>query len=336
MKMTDPLAYPYIMSENSITIFDMVLGEPFTVDNSSPIFSQLTEAISRTDWMTVSILLKNKRTLLEFEVDKLIIRDGVATYDGEQLSEGLSKRLINIHERNMDLTPMVNFLNNLFLNPSRRAIKEFYDFMDNNNLPITSDGYFLAYKKVRNDYTDIHTGTFDNSVGEYIWMHRNRVCDDKDKTCSDGLHFCSVDYLPHFGSYTSSNDRIVVVKIDPADVVSFPTDYKNSKGRTSAYTVVGELDAEKYLPEYYSDDYDIDPYAEEDGYPEYDLDELVQDIDENSVEEGDNPEEHQFDVYEINNPEDLTKVIDELYGSLNEKDGEPKEKKTDRFDDWEP
>jgi hypothetical protein len=121
-------------------------------------------------------------------------------------------------------------------NPSHRSVNELYGFLENNNLPITSDGHFLAYKRVRDDYRDVHSGTMDNSVGQVVTMSRNEVDDNANNTCSSGLHFCSQEYLASFGG-----DRTVIVKINPADVVSIPTDYNNSKGRACRYLVVGEV-----------------------------------------------------------------------------------------------
>jgi len=45
--------------------------------------------------------------------------------------------------------------------------------------------------------------------------------------------------LNHFGG-----ERIVIVKINPADVVSIPSDYNDAKGRTCRYEVIGELGVE--------------------------------------------------------------------------------------------
>ena len=56
----------------------------------------------------------------------------------------------------------------------------------------------LAYKKIRNNWTDIHSGTFDNSIGAVCGMPRNMVDEDSSRTCSAGLHVCSYDYLAHF------------------------------------------------------------------------------------------------------------------------------------------
>jgi hypothetical protein len=123
-------------------------------------------------------------------------------------------------------------------NPSKRAVEELYGFLEKGNLPLTPDGYFLAYKKVRADFRDCHTGTMDNSVGQTVEMERNAVDDDQNRTCSTGLHFCSKEYLSHFGGHDS---RTVILKINPRDVVSIPTDYNNAKGRACRYEVIGEL-----------------------------------------------------------------------------------------------
>jgi hypothetical protein len=112
--------------------------------------------------------------------------------------------------------------------------------LEKNSLPITPDGHFLAYKKVRYDYKDCHSGTMDNSVGQVVEMERNSVDDDKDRTCSTGLHFCSRDYLNHFGG-----ERLVIVKVNPRDVVSIPSDYNGAKGRACRYEVVDEIDKDR-------------------------------------------------------------------------------------------
>ena len=129
----------------------------------------------------------------------------------------------------------------MYDNPSKTAVDELYLFLEACELPITEDGHFIAYKIVKNDYKDIYSGTLDNSIGKTVSMPRNAVDDDRNRTCSAGLHFCSKDYLSHYGSGSRSNDRCILVKINPADVVSIPADYNNAKGRTWQYTVVGEV-----------------------------------------------------------------------------------------------
>jgi hypothetical protein len=104
-------------------------------------------------------------------------------------------------------------------------------------------------------------------------MPRNQVDEDKDRTCSKGLHFCSIKYLPHFSDHNGGHT--MMVKINPADVVAIPADYNNTKGRCSRYEVVNE-----YTEDWRSklgrgeSGWDADLY-DEDGseYEDYDEDE---------------------------------------------------------------
>lgn len=158
-----------------------------------------------------------------------------------ELSDVLVKKIIKMAEDGFDAHPLMYFIELLYQNPSKIAVDELFLFLENSQLPITEDGHFIAYKIVRGDYLDIYTGTMDNSVGMVVSMPRNMVDDKRENTCSKGLHFCSRDYLSHYGSATRSNDRCLLVKINPADVVSIPSDYDNAKGRTWRYEVVGEV-----------------------------------------------------------------------------------------------
>jgi hypothetical protein len=72
-------------------------------------------------------------------------------------------------------------------------------------------------------------------------MPRNLVDARRDNVCSQGLHFCSKDYLDSYGTSNRDADRCMLVKINPADVVSIPSDYNNAKGRVWTYEVVGEM-----------------------------------------------------------------------------------------------
>lgn len=179
--------------------------------------------------------------------DRLEVRDNTVYFirasDGVEyeLEDGLTDRLLEILKKKESATVMLRFLANMYQNTSRSAIHGLFGFLKANDLPFTPDGHFLAYKKVRYDYFDIHSGTFDNSIGKTAEMPRNKVDDNPDKTCSTGLHICSKDYLPHYGSSDSKVNRVIVCKVNPADVVSVPRDYNNAKMRCCRYEVVDEL-----------------------------------------------------------------------------------------------
>ena len=164
------------------------------------------------------------------------------TLDGNAIHGVVVDRLLAVLRGGHDVSSWVRFITKLYQNPSSAARNELYEWMESGNLPITDDGDFLAYKRVTANYRDIHSGKFNNEVGQVVAMNRLDVDDDRNRTCSAGLHFCSYAYLPQFGNGSNQGtDKIVLVKINPADVVAIPVDYKFTKGRTWRYEVVGEI-----------------------------------------------------------------------------------------------
>jgi hypothetical protein len=101
---------------------------------------------------------------------------------------------------------------------------------------ITDDGCFLAYKNVRSDLGSIYdNGKTKHVIGEYT---EEKMYDtDREHHCSAGLHFCSKGYLQHYPGQTT-----IIVKVNPKDVVSIPTDYQFMKGRCRKYMTVGILE----------------------------------------------------------------------------------------------
>ena len=198
------------------------------------------------------------------------IKNGQVTYEGEVVHGSISKRILEFMSKGLPFQPLVNFLNNLMENPSMQSQKELYDFLEHEHLPITEDGHFLAYKAVRSDYKDKYRGVFDNSVGKICKMQRAKVDDDRARGCSDGLHAGALNYVAGYGS-VESGDRIVIVKINPRDVVSVPSDCNCEKLRTCQYEVVGEYQGELLKP-LYSANFSEDEYADYEDDENYDLD----------------------------------------------------------------
>ena len=205
-----------------------------------------------------------------FSQGRVEVKNGQVLYDGEEVHGAISKRILEFMSKGLPFQPLVNFLNNLMENPSMQSQTELYDFLEHQYLPITEDGHFLAYKAVRNDYMDKYAGTFDNHVGNVCEMRRAKVNDNRDVGCSQGLHAGALNYVASYGS-VDSGDKIVIVKINPKDVVSVPNDCNCEKLRTCRYEVVGEYQGELLKPLYKSefseDDYDDE---EENLYDEYD------------------------------------------------------------------
>lgn len=227
------------------TTFSVVIdGEIHTTDRSNMNWDRIKEAIkdpSTTEEYLLNLLSPAASiSAASADFGEIEVDGGVLLFNGQEVHSALANRILDIYEEGLPLDPWVAFAKNVFANPDTRARDELYLWLEKSNLPITPDGHFWAFKKVRKDFKDIYTGTMDNSPGTVVSMPREDVDPNRDRTCSQGLHFCSKDYLPHFG--TKGSDTVVLVKVNPADVVSIPSDYDNAKGRTWRYEVVKEVD----------------------------------------------------------------------------------------------
>jgi hypothetical protein len=216
----------------------VINGQPYSVDRDHVNYLKIIEAIKSQDWQKFVELTDIATSISRYISSDVQVKDGLVYFKGEAIHNTLANRIVKFMGDGLPYEPLVKFLENLMQNPSHRAVNELYDFLEAGELPITTDGHFLAYKNVKADYKDIHSGTFDNSVGKVCEMPRNKVDEDKDRTCSSGLHFCSIKYLPHFSD--SNGGHTMIVKINPKDVVAIPADYNNTKGRCARYEVVAE------------------------------------------------------------------------------------------------
>ena len=134
----------------------------------------------------------------------------------------------------------IRFLDNLAQNPDQRMQEQLYGFLKHTDVKINEDGMVLAYKAVSHNFNDIHSNTFDNSVGAVVEMPRDEVDDDPENTCSHGLHVAAASYIPQYGRKEYQH-RVVQVLINPKDFVSIPVDYNFAKARVCRYTVAREV-----------------------------------------------------------------------------------------------
>lgn len=140
-------------------------------------------------------------------------------------------KITELREKGFEWKRYQKFWEQCLKNPNPKSIELLFQFLSRYNFTITEDGHFLAYKGIRNDYKDVHTGTFDNHPGNTVEMPRKDVVFDPKSHCASGLHCGSCSYAKGFGSIT------VLVKVDPADVVSVPEDHEAQKIRVCRYKV---------------------------------------------------------------------------------------------------
>ena len=229
----------YVIAGNTISF--VYENKPYMINKSNAKFDQIAAALKAGDHEEALKLADVVSRIKEYVKGDIKLVNNTLTYRGNSINNTLTKRIITMMNEGHDVDAMISFMSNLMENPSHAAVMELYDFLEKTNLPITPDGCFLAYKKVRSDFKDIYTGTVDNSVGKTVFQERNAVDDDRRNHCSNGLHFCSISYLDHYGSCNSKDMRILMVKINPKNVVSIPTDYNFAKGRCCEYEVLADI-----------------------------------------------------------------------------------------------
>lgn len=226
-------------------------GELTAVPSDHPKFRQIVDLLRLRDFDN-AIALMDTRSAVRQWIDahpRLELRNDRLHLDGEEFSDIITEKALNMIERGNSAQPLVFFLTNVRLNPSSTAQNELLLFCEANDFMIDETGCIVAYKSVRGDYTDIHSGKFDNSVGTVNAMPRRSVDDRRDVTCSYGLHFASYEYAANWaGAIDGVNRRLMVLQVNPADVVSIPNDYGNQKGRCCRYKVVGEMKTTNPLP----------------------------------------------------------------------------------------
>lgn len=179
-----------------------------------------------------------------FAKQGLELVDGAVRIDGDSLPDSLNQRLLDLMEAQMPVEILVKFWQNLKKNPSFNSRKMLYAFLEHNGHPLTDDGCFIAYRGVRDDFKDQHTGTMDNSVGQIVSMPRDQVNDNPNDTCSSGLHVACFAYAKTFAP------KLLEVKVNPADVVAVPVDYNGTKMRVCKFEVMAECEGMLDTPVY--------------------------------------------------------------------------------------
>lgn len=289
--------------KNSFTV--IIDGQSYSVDRNHKNYDKLNQLFISNDSEgfveLFNIKLHNniESFVKDVETDEeFTFKDGKIFMNGEELHGVISERINQMREDGEDFQYMLNFLKNINKNTSARAKREAYDFIANKHLPITEDGYLLGYKCVQSDYFSktsgklklvqgtIKDGRIYNGIGETIECDRSDVDDNREQECSYGLHVGGLAYSGPQGSFHSNGDKVVIVKVNPADIVAVPKDYNAQKTRVCKYIVLTEyvkplsssvekLDDEEdyeYEDDYYEEEYEEEDYSDDEWEDEDDED----------------------------------------------------------------
>ena len=244
--MSNKTNIPFVIKNGgSICLFLATGAETVAIDH--PNYNKIVDALKKGEVDKIENLINIAKAVTSYGKGKIAVNNGQVFFGGVAVHNTLTERIIKMMAEGFKVDHMLLFLSNLMSNPSFRAVNETYTFLENHGLPITDDGCFLAYKAVRNNYTDLRTGTFNNNVGQVVQMERNKVNENYHEDCSYGLHVGSLGYVVEFGAFTRgaavspTGNRLLIVKVNPKDVVSVPEYAGHTKMRVCEYVVVDEL-----------------------------------------------------------------------------------------------
>lgn len=226
-----------ITDQNVTVAYD---GQTHIVKRTDKLGEQLIAALKANDTDAIPNLVSAAKRIEAFSKGNFVVKDGEILVNGVPAPTVLGNKIVRFSEEGLPYQPLVKFAASLQANPSFRAVNELFQFLEKNDHPITENGNFIAYKKVRDDFMDVHSGTFDNSVGNTVEMPRNKVNEDATQTCSYGLHVANYDYASNF----YGGGVMLEVEVNPADVVAVPIDYNQAKMRVCKYKVLGVVTQE--------------------------------------------------------------------------------------------
>lgn len=254
-----------IRAENGqqfITVFANGVVTP-PVDDSHPNFKAIVGAcVASMQGETVDaqavLDLFDVAAVIQREFERLservTVEHGQVMFDGDPAPEGLSKQIIRFMDEDADFQPLVNFMENMGMNPNDHSRQQAWDWLNQHDFTLTTDGDVVAYKGVYNDgnggYRSGHRGNafvndepvvndyVPNSVGDTVTMPRSEVAHDPAQACHRGLHVGTYDYAQAY-----ARGAMLRVIVSPRDIVSVPTDAHGAKIRVCRYTVDEIIDA---------------------------------------------------------------------------------------------
>jgi hypothetical protein len=271
-------------NDNQWTV--VIDSQPYVFGADHPEYSNLIECVKVGDAEEFLKLITVGTAIENWSEGSFSFRDGFLFFEGEQIADQPTKRIIELIKDGWPVAPMLAYLTNLYENGSKRAVQESYDWCSHKGIPITEDGMLVGYKGVSihrgpeftdlngrtvrdGDNVDKHTGkSYRNNVGDAPSMPRRQVCDNAEVGCSSGLHVGTYEYA---SNWAGSNGVVVLVKFNPKDIVSVPTDCEYQKMRVSSYEVIGiargVIESAVYKTEDEDEDEDEfgDVFGDEDG-----------------------------------------------------------------------
>ena len=235
----------FTLRKNEVTVFVESLNEFVSFPRGNSEFDQVYQYLMRpdaTDRGFMSMFLAAADNIIQRYTEGAIeVGSDGATLDGVKIPESILDKINELRRSGYSWQQHQKFWFRCLLNPRPESIVDLFRFIEHHDLVITEDGKFLGYKAITHNFRDKYTNSIDNTIGTIVTMPREQVEYNPDRACSTGLHVACYNYAKN---YMCPGDRLVIVEVDPANVVSVPRDSNSEKIRVCEYKVVREVDPE--------------------------------------------------------------------------------------------
>lgn len=257
----------YLADPTGITVIhdDEVFMVPATDITYPQVRDYLVSQSGRDIERVRALFTQTKEVVLEATTDALAVVDGDASSSEEPyrvthndpVSDVVLGAAIRVSHEGGDPEAITAFLRRLEKNPSAASRSQLFAWLAAEGFTITPDGLIVGYKATQTDETSISfghepvtvsvpdgepitlSGHIPYPVGAEVSMDRALVDDNRNSPCSVGLHVGTHAYAVGFGK------RIILVLVDPADVVSVPRDANDQKMRVCRLVVLSEHEGER-------------------------------------------------------------------------------------------
>ena len=210
-------------------------GTAYSINKSDSRFEKVLGILKSKKYDELENVLNIPKAVALFSSGNIKVFNGAVFYKDKEINNTLTKRILEYIEQDYPYQPLIRFMDKLMQNPSQNSINQLYSFLEKYNLPITDEGDFIAQKAVDKNFKDYKTGTKDNSVGKVVKEDRALISDNPSQGCGRGLHVGAEDYVNDF---VRNDGHVILVKINPKNVCSVPTENTYQKIRVCEYKVI--------------------------------------------------------------------------------------------------
>lgn len=241
---------------SSITVFHG--GRPYVAGADHKNFGALMTALTQMEHDDVAIMRyldieQGLTDLFQPLSERVSVNGTTICFDGDPVQNALTDKILAYFFGNIDnWKPLVNFFEKVQTNPNEHSRQHLFTWLERNHFILCEDGDFLGYKGV---YKHGENGFISSSSGEamvngrrikgripttpgvVVEMPRSKVQHSPGQACAEGLHVGNWRYASTFAGH-----HVVLVKVNPRDVVSVPSS-ETEKMRVCRYYVVRHVTA---------------------------------------------------------------------------------------------